>query len=76
AFSWSITIPANTEATVHVPTLNPDAVSESGEPAANAEGVTFLRMENGTAVYAVVAGQYQFNATTFVRPGSESAGAL
>ncbi len=72
AFVWRLTIPANTEATVYVPSLSPDAVRESGQPAASAEGVTFLHVENGMAVYTVAPGHYQFSSTAFVRPGPES----
>ncbi len=62
-FTMDITIPANTTATVHVPSKDQGGVSESGRPAANATGVKFLRMENGTAVYTVGSGTYQFQST-------------
>ena len=62
-FAMDITIPANTTATVHVPSKDQGGVSESGRPAANATGVKFLRMENGTAVYTVGSGTYQFQST-------------
>ena len=35
-------------------------VTESGKPAAGAEGVKFLRMESGAALFAVQSGSYQF----------------
>ena len=38
-------------------------VTESGKPAAKAEGVKFLRMENHAAVYAVGSGTYRFQST-------------
>ncbi len=53
-------IPANTTATVYIPTKDAASVTESGKPAAQAEGVSFLRMENNAAVYAVGSGTYQF----------------
>ena len=59
-FQWRITIPPNTTATVYVPTKNADNVTESGIPAAKAEGVKFLGIENSMAVFAVVSGRYQF----------------
>ena len=55
-----VTIPANTTATVFVPAKDASAVTESGKPVTKAEGVKFLRMENGAAVYAVGSGDYQF----------------
>ena len=59
-FHWNITVPANTTATVYVPAKDAAAVTESGKPAAEAEGVKFLRMENDRAVYQVAAGSYGF----------------
>ena len=58
-----VTIPANTAATVYVPAADAAGVTEGGRPAAQAEGVQFLRMENGVAVYAVGAGRYRFAST-------------
>jgi alpha-L-rhamnosidase len=58
--TMDITIPSNTNATVHVPTKHVDSVTESGAPAATSPGVTFLRMDKDTAVYAVGSGTYRF----------------
>ena len=55
-----VTVPPNSTATVFVPAKDAAGVTESGKPAAEAEGVKFLRTENGAAVYAVVSGTYQF----------------
>ena len=55
-----ITVPVNTNATVYVPAKNPEAVTESGRPAAQAEGVEFVRMEKDRAVYEVGSGNYSF----------------
>ena len=59
-FTLAVTIPANTTATVFVPATNPGAVTESGKPAAQVEGVTFLRQEDNRAVYQVGSGNYRF----------------
>ncbi len=56
----SVTIPPNTTATVYVPAADPATITESGKPAAQAEGVKFLRMEKGAAAYAVGSGRYEF----------------
>jgi alpha-L-rhamnosidase len=58
--TMDVTIPANTTATVFVPTKDAASVSESGKPAGDAEGVKFLRMENGHAVFEVASGSYEF----------------
>ena len=70
-FDWQIRIPANTTATVFVPVLRsstaaggpdkqPDQVYESGRSASQADGVKFLRMENGYAVFDIGSGNYHF----------------
>ena len=56
----NVTIPANTTATVYVPAGDIESVTESGQPAAKAETVSFLRMEDGKAVFAVGSGDYRF----------------
>jgi alpha-L-rhamnosidase len=55
-----VTIPANCSATVYVPSQSAEAVTESGSPAKKAEGVRFLRMEKGNAVYEIGSGIYHF----------------
>ena len=59
----SVTVPANTTATVYVPADAEANVTESGKPIAQVESVTFLRMEEGAAVFAVTSGTYDFSAT-------------
>lgn len=56
----NVTIPANTTATVSVPAESEDSVTESGRPASTSTGVTFLRMEDGSAVFSVNSGSYSF----------------
>src|SRR5215203_2621732 len=51
-------IPPNTTATVHVPST--DDVSEGGRPVDEADGVEFLRAEEGETVLAVGSGRYEF----------------
>ena len=58
--TMTVTIPINTTATVHVPTRDASGVIESGIPAGQSRGVSFLRMENGAALYEVGSGHYQF----------------
>ncbi len=59
-FTLDIAIPANTTATVYVPTTNPESVRESGKLPRQAKGVKFLRVEDGNAVFAVESGRYAF----------------
>lgn len=61
AFDWQITVPANTTATVYVPAKDRSHVTENGQPVKNTKEVTFLRMENGFAVFAVISGSYVFS---------------
>jgi alpha-L-rhamnosidase len=55
-----VTVPANTTATVLIPTKNAANVAESGKPLDKTEGVKFLRMEGDRAVLSVESGSYQF----------------
>ncbi len=61
--SWVVTVPPNASATLYVPAGNAAAVSESSKPAAQAEGVRFLRSEAGAAVYEVGSGTYRFRSS-------------
>lgn len=55
-------VPPNATATVYVPTREVAAVKEGDQPAAEAQGVRYLGLENGTAIYEVESGQYSFSA--------------
>jgi alpha-L-rhamnosidase len=61
-FMLNVTIPANTTATVYVPAADKAQVMEGGKEINGDAGITFLRMEDGCAVYGVGAGQYRFTA--------------
>ncbi|MFI0137771.1 family 78 glycoside hydrolase catalytic domain [Streptomyces luteogriseus] len=63
-FTLKVTVPVNTVAEVHVPAGTRRAVTEGGRPADRAEGVRFLRMEDGAAVFQVGSGTYDFVAGT------------
>ena len=58
----NVTIPANTTATVHVPTAAVSKVTESGRPAAQAEGLLFVGAERNAAAYRIGSGDYVFRA--------------
>ena len=55
-----VTIPANTTATVYVPAKSADTVIESGRAAAQADNVSFIKMQDGSAVFNIASGTYHF----------------
>ncbi len=55
-----VTIPANTTATIYVPSRDVASVNESGLPATQAVGVKSMGMEGTCAVFAVGSGDYTF----------------
>lgn len=59
-FLWDITIPGNTTATLYIPALNKEHVTESGNKTSLAGGVKFIKMDNSYAVYEVGSGKYSF----------------
>ena len=61
-FALDVTIPVNSTATVYIPATDEKSVTESGKPATTAEGVKFVRVENGAAVFEIGSGTYKFEA--------------
>jgi alpha-L-rhamnosidase len=59
-FEWSITIPANTTATVYVPAQNIEGVTEAGGPLSATEGLKIIKWEAGNLILQVPSGHYQF----------------
>jgi alpha-L-rhamnosidase len=57
---YSATVPANTTATLFIPAASENAVTENGKPAAEAEGISFVKYEDGKAVYELASGSYEF----------------
>lgn len=75
--SWNIegsdltvmmTIPANTTATVYVPAVSIDALTESGIPAARAAGLKFVGMQGDSAVFEAGSGSYEFLSKGYRKP--------
>ncbi len=60
AFRWTVTVPPNTTATVHVPTSDAGSVTESGASLADAKGVGDVREEDGAVICTVGSGSYEF----------------
>jgi alpha-L-rhamnosidase len=59
-FVLQVTLPANTTATVHVPSAEPSAVTEGGVPLHEADGVELLRADGVEVVFIVGSGRYEF----------------
>ncbi len=60
AFELSVTVPANCSATVTLPAIDAAKITESGRALGAADGVKFLRLENGRALVEVGSGDYSF----------------
>ena len=60
SLTLKITVPFNTTATVFVPAGENDQITENGIPLRQNKDISFLRMEDGTAVFEVGSGSYEF----------------
>ena len=58
--TWQITVPANTKAIVYIPAKNAGDVMESLNHAEKSEGVHFINIEDGIAVFEIGSGKYSF----------------
>lgn len=61
SFNYSVTVPANTTATVYIPTNNVNTVKEGKQPIGKAKGVKFIEFKDGKAVYELESGSYDFS---------------
>jgi len=55
-----VTVPANTTATIYIPTVDHQVVLESGVPAVTSPGVAFLDCTDGKTAYRLESGSYRF----------------
>jgi alpha-L-rhamnosidase len=69
-FHLRVAVPANTTATVFLPTSDASAITESGTPLANHPYVQLIRSEADGAVLAVASGSYEFVAPSAVPTAS------
>jgi alpha-L-rhamnosidase len=60
--TYRATVPANTTATLYLPTSSAESVKEGATDARRANGVTFVTYENGRAGYTLKSGSYTFTA--------------
>jgi alpha-L-rhamnosidase len=63
-FTWKVSIPANTTATVYIPTSQPTSVKEDDHPVKDNPLIKFKGIEHGAAVYEIGSGAYEFSAST------------
>jgi len=64
AFEWNVTIPPNTSAELHIPSLSLNDVAESGKQLNKSDDVRMVKWETGTAVMIIGSGQYKFVSKT------------
>ena len=59
-FTWNITVPVNTTATVYIPATSQNSITESGAKLSSAKGVKFIKMDHSRAVCEIGSGEYSF----------------
>jgi alpha-L-rhamnosidase len=59
--TYTATVPANTTATLYLPTSAVNSVKEGFKPVANTANITFVKFEKGKAVYKLKSGNYLFS---------------
>jgi alpha-L-rhamnosidase len=63
AFEWDVVVPQNTTATARFPVPEGASITESGVPAASAEGVSSFGAGQGAITCELASGAYHFKAT-------------
>jgi hypothetical protein len=69
-FAWDVTVPANTSATLSIPTNDAEGIREGRGPASASPGFRFLRLEGGFGVFELEAGVYAFR-SPIAAPGEK-----
>ncbi len=59
-FAWQISVPANATATIALPTSDASSITESGQPAQGAVGITFLNVNTNSTLFRIESGKYHF----------------
>ena len=59
-FNLDVKIPPNTTARIYVPTSDKDLITENGTPVQAVDGITYVGMENGMAIFEAASGSYKF----------------
>ncbi|EGF24665.1 glycoside hydrolase family 78 protein [Rhodopirellula baltica] len=71
-FHLNVTIPANTTATVYLPTNDANSITESGNALADTANVRILRRETNVVALTVHSGSYEFLASSGIVPAKVS----
>lgn len=61
--TYLATVPANSTATLSVPTTDPSSVREGRTPLSRVQGVRYLGRTDGTASYRLSSGHYELTAS-------------
>jgi alpha-L-rhamnosidase len=64
-FTWSLSVPVNTTATVYLPAVTQSLVYEGNIPVTESEGIEFLRIENGYILFEIGSGEYLFSVNSY-----------
>jgi len=64
-FEWTVEIPCNTTATVHIPAPSPEGVRESGQPLDKADNVEYEGYADGRVRARIGSGRYKFESRRF-----------
>ncbi|CAI3632774.1 MAG: glycoside hydrolase family 78 protein [Clostridium sp.] len=59
-FTYKVKVPANTTATIYIPTDSSENVKESGKSISNSDEIKFIEYKNGNAIYKITSGSYEF----------------
>ena len=55
-----IHVPVSCHASVYIPAEDPALITEGGIPAEEAEGITFVEMQDAHALFEIESGNYKF----------------
>ncbi|RLD82329.1 MAG: alpha-rhamnosidase [Bacteroidetes bacterium] len=66
-FIWNISIPANTTATIYVPTKDKEDVMEGSKLASNSDYVHFEGWEDNFAIFKIQSGNYSFSSNGVIK---------
>jgi predicted GH43/DUF377 family glycosyl hydrolase len=67
-FVLTVSIPANTSATIYLPATPASDISESGRPVKTTAGIIWKGFDNGRAILAIGSGKYTFVVHTAASP--------
>ena len=67
-FTWKVTIPGNTQATLYCPLFRPSptimesglTIIENGAPVRDASGLRFFKIDQNAAIFSAGSGEYEF----------------